>query len=147
VKIEGFVTPSVNLLKARLSMVNSAILMLYFLGRTEVYGPEFDQARSLLKKAHEGKLTNSDLPLIEQMTPEFGSVYIGPEKTKGLTALNPADLRTYYDPSLDLADGVLDDFPNSCVAQVGESLIVRLPYGKGLRGAVRFPMPQGAKTD
>jgi hypothetical protein len=140
VKLEGFVTPSVDLAKARLSMVNSAFLVLYYLNRTEIYDPEFDQARELLNKVCEGKLENSDMPLIESMTPSFGSVYISTEKTKGLKALNPADIRHYYDPTLALADGVLDDFPKQCVAQEGESLIVRLPYGKCLRGIVRFPL-------
>jgi hypothetical protein len=142
VKIVGFVTPSVDLAKARLSMVNSAFLVLYYLGRKEIYCPEFDQARILLDKVCAGTLDKSDLPLIEEMTPGFALVCISTEKTKGLSALNPADLRKYYDPSLDVTDGVLHEFPKNCVVEAGESLLVRLPYGKCLRGVVRFPLPR-----
>jgi hypothetical protein len=144
VQIVGFVTPAVDLLKARLSMVNSAFLVLHYLGRTEIYGPEFDQARALLNKVCEDKLNNSDLPLIVEMTPEFASVLLATEKMKGLTSLNPIDFRKYRDPSVDVPDRVMDDFPKNCVTEVGNSLIVRLPYGKGLRGAVRFALPKGA---
>jgi hypothetical protein len=146
VKIVGFVTPSVDLAKARLSMVNSAFLVFYYLGRKDIYGPEFDQARALLRKVCEEKLDKTDLPLIEEMTPGLALVYISTEKTKGLTALNPADLRTYYDPSMNIADGVLDEFPKNCAVEEGESLLVCLPYGKGLRGVVRFPLPKSTAT-
>ena len=89
----------------------------------------------LLQKVVEGKLADSDLPLIEQMTPEFGAVGV----RQGVVVESAADLRKYYDPNLDIDDGVLDDFPNNCVEQVGAFLIVRLPYGKCLRGAVKLP--------
>jgi hypothetical protein len=143
VKIVGFVTPSVDLAKASLSMVNSAFLVLYYLGRNEVYDADFDQARGLLQKVCDGKLDNTDMPLIEQKTPGFAQVYISMEKIKGLIELSPADLRKYYDPSMDIGDGVLDDFPKNCVVEVEEALLVRLPYGKGLRGVVRFPFSDG----
>lgn len=144
VKIKEFVTPAVNLLKARLSMVHSAVLILYYLDRKEIYGPDFNQARALLTKACMDNLDKSDLPLIEEMTPEFGKVHMSSEKIKRHMTLSRDQMRWYYDPKLDIGDGVLDDFPKNCVAETGQSLTVRLPYGKGLRGTVRFRLSRDA---
>jgi hypothetical protein len=47
----GFATASVDLLMARMSMVNSAILVLYYLKQWDVYGPELGRARALLQRA------------------------------------------------------------------------------------------------
>jgi hypothetical protein len=141
VQIEGFVGPTVDLAKARLSMVNSAFLVVHYLGRKEVLRPEFDQARELLAKVCEGRLERADLPLIEELTPTLMAVFL----PGGSTPSGPTDLRKYYDPDLDIGDGVLDDFPTNCVVQQDNDMLVRLPYGKGLRGVVRFPVVKGKK--
>jgi hypothetical protein len=139
VRIEGFVTPSVDMAKAGLSMINSAFLVLYYLGKTEIYGSDFDLARALLGKVCAGTLDNSDLPAIVEMTPDFGVVLLSEEKTRTVGPIRPCDIRWYYDPSLDCPDGLMDDFPKNCIVEEGSSLVVRLPYGKCLRGSVRFP--------
>jgi len=140
VKVTGFVTRAVDLLMARMSMINSAILVLYYLTQWDVYGPELDRARVLLKKASEGCVELSDLREIEEMTPGFVLVILPTEKSKQLPPYSPMELRLLYDPDLDVPDGVLDDFPQNCVRHAGDSLQVWLPYGKGLRGVVRFPL-------
>jgi hypothetical protein len=65
---------------------------------------------------------------------------------KGCTPINPADYCKYRDPSVDMLDGVMDDFPKNCVREVDDCLIVRLPYGKGLRGEVRFSLSKDARA-
>jgi hypothetical protein len=140
VKVTGFVTAPVDLLMARMSMLNSAILVLYDLKQWDVYGPELDRARALLNMASEGRIDLSDGPAIEEMTPGFGLVILPTEKSKQLPPYSPLELRRLYDPNLDVQDGVLDNFPKNCVRDAGDSLQVCLPYGKGLRGVVRFPL-------
>jgi hypothetical protein len=139
VKVTGFVTEPVDLLMARMSMVNSAILVLHYLKQWDVFGPELDRARVLLKKASEGRIDLSDLREVEEMTPGFVLIILPTEQSKQLPPYSPMHLRRLYDANLDVPDGVLDDFPQNCVRDAGDSLQVWLPYGKGLRGVVRFP--------
>jgi hypothetical protein len=130
----GFVGQVVDTAKARLSLVNSAILVLYYLGRRD-FGPEFDWARALLKKvAADAELGQSDLSVIEQSTQLM--FLLATEKIQG--TINPAEFRNHYRPDVDMPDGVLEHFPNNSVTEDDEALLVRLPYGKGLRGLVRF---------
>jgi hypothetical protein len=136
VKVTGFVGRAVDMAKARLSLVNSAFLVLYCLGRRD-FGREFERARALLNKVVESDLDPSDVLAAEQ-TAEL-RVLLAAEKLQGRTSLNPAEYRDHYRPDVDMADGVLEDFPNKSVAEDDEALAVRLPYGKGLRGVVRFP--------
>jgi hypothetical protein len=146
VRVAGFVTDSVDLLLARMSMVNSAILVLYYLKEWDVYGPELERARALLAKASDGRIELSDLPEVEAMTPGFGLVWLTTDKSKRVPPYSPMHLRHLYDPDLDVPDGVLDNFPHNCVRETGDSLEVRLPYGKGLRGIVQFPLLKMTKA-
>ena len=139
VRLTGFVTASVDLFMARMSMVNSAILILFYLKQWDVYGSELDRARALLKKASEASIDLADGLEIEAMTPGFGLVFLPTEKSQQLPPYSPLHLRALYDHNLDVPDGVLDNFPHNCVRDAGDSLQVWLPYGKGLRGVVRFP--------
>jgi hypothetical protein len=50
------------------------------------------------------------------------------------------DLRGLHDPDLEVRDGVLDEFPRNCVGPKADPLLMKLPYGMGLRGVVRFPL-------
>ena len=134
--ITGFVTRGVDQAKVRLSVVNSAFLVLHYLGRRD-FGPEFDWARALLKKAVESDLDLSDVPVAEQQA-ELAILLATEKLTEGM-APNTAEFRNHYRPDVDMPDGVLEDFPNKCVTEDDEALLVRLPYGKGLRGVVRFP--------
>jgi hypothetical protein len=129
VRVAGFHTAAVDLLMARMSMVNSAVLVLYDLAGWDVYGPELDRARALLAKASEGRIGLADLPEIEAMTPASGLILLPTEKSKQLPPYSPLDLRRLYDPDLDVADGVLDNFPHNCVRDAGDSLQVWLRYG------------------
>jgi hypothetical protein len=144
VYVTGFVTPAVDHLNASLSMVNSAVLVLHYLKRREIYGPEFDRVRTLLKKAVEGTINNSAFEEVKELTPGYTMVYFPPDKINELPPNSPLEIRKVYDPNLDVQDGVLDDFPNNCVVEEGDSLLVRLPYGKALRGVVRFPLAKAA---
>jgi len=139
-KVTGFVTDSIDLFMARMSMVNSAILVMYYLKQWDVYGPELERVRALLTKASEGCIDLSNGPEIEEMTPGFGLVILPKESSKQLPPYSPLHLRRLYDPNLDVHDGVLDNFPHNCVRAAGDSLQVWLPYGMGLRGVVRFPL-------
>ncbi len=134
--LTGFVGQSVDQAKARLSLVNSALLVLYYLGRRH-FGPEFDWARALLKKVVESDLDESDVQTAEQHA-EL-AVLLATEKLQGQPPANPAEFRNHYRPDVDMPDGVLEDFPNKCVMEDDEALVVRLPYGKGVRGLVWFP--------
>jgi hypothetical protein len=136
VKITGGVGHTVDIAKARLSLVNSAFLVLYYLGRRD-FGREFDWARELLHKVVESDLDQSDVRVTEQFIELV--VLVATEKLQGHVPTNPAEFRNHYRPDVDIPDGVLEDFPNKCVTEDGEALVVRLPYGKGLRGVVYFP--------
>jgi hypothetical protein len=63
-----------------MSIVNSAILILYYLKQWDVYGPELDHACVRLKKAPEGHIELSDSPEGEEMTPAFIWVILPTEK-------------------------------------------------------------------
>jgi hypothetical protein len=136
VKVTGFVGQIVDVAKARLSMVNSAFLVLHYLGRRD-FGREFDWARALLNKVVESDLDQSDVLVTEQFTELL--ILLATEKLQGHVSVNPGEFRNHYRPDVDMPDGVLEDFPNKCVTEDDEAVLVRLPYGKGLRGVVRFP--------
>lgn len=140
VRVRKCVTRPVNLRGARMSMVNSAILVLHYLRRPEVYGPGFDTARKLLGMVVRGTLDQADLAEVEEMTPVIGQVNVERAKLRGVTDIGVSELRDYYDPEWDPGDKLLDDFPTNCVSEKGSDLVVRLPYGKALRGVVKFPL-------
>jgi hypothetical protein len=52
------------------------------------------------------------------------------------------ELRNFYDPDWNPGDGVRDNFPNGCVSEEGNALVVHLPYGNCLRGTVRFAVSE-----
>jgi hypothetical protein len=136
IKITGAVGHTVDIAMARLSMINSAFLVLYYSGRRD-FGREFGWASALLQKAVESDLEESDVRVTEQFTEVV--IQLATEKLQGHVPTNPAEFRNHYRRDVDMPDGVLEDFPNNCVAEDDEALVVRLPYGKGLRGVVRFP--------
>jgi len=138
--LKGFVTAAVDTRKAQLSMVNSAFLILHYLGRKEIFEPAFDRARDLLRKATTDSLASTDLPDINMLAPEVGTVCVSSERIQGLTNISPSDLRRVYDPTCDPGDGLLDDFPSRCVSEEPDALVVKLPYGNCLRGTVKFPV-------
>jgi hypothetical protein len=110
------------------------------LQRKEVFSPAFDNARRLLDMVCRRLIDQANLDEIEEMTPVIGAVLIDSQRTNGITNLGPADLRQHYDPDRDPGDKLLENFPKNCVSEEGNHLIVRLPYGKCLRGVVRFPL-------
>ncbi|MBA4191736.1 MAG: hypothetical protein C0467_27465 [Planctomycetaceae bacterium] len=140
VRIRDCVTRPVNMRGARMSMVNSAMLILQYLQRSEVLGPGFKTARKLLDLVHKGKLDSADLAEVEELTPSLGVVSFDSSKLQGITNLDLANFREYYDPTWNPGDNLLEDFPKNCVAQDADYLFVRIPYGNCLRGTAKFPL-------
>jgi hypothetical protein len=140
IQMKEFTSRPVILPNARMSMVNSAMLILRYCMRDEVYGPAFDSARRLLAVAAAGRLEDGHKGEIEEMTPIFGQISINRERLKGVSEIPIAEARNYYDPDWNPGDRLLEDFPKRCVSEEDGALIVRLPYGNCLRGVVRIPL-------
>jgi hypothetical protein len=134
IPVEAFVGYSVDLHGASLSMVNSAMLVLYHQGR-DLSGEEFDQARGLLRRVVEEEVTASDFDSVKEMTEMV--VAFDPKKT-GNPLPKREEWRYCYDPQFEIGDGLLEDFPNKCIVEQNDALVVKLPYSGSLRGFVRF---------
>jgi hypothetical protein len=135
IEIEEATSVAVLMPNARLSMVNSAFLILHYLGRPEILSPHLGFARHLLYRASQNKLKPDDQAEIERIAPELG---VG-IKTKE-THLQFERIRELYDADWEIKDGSLVDFPHNCVRDESNALVIRLPYGKCLRGIVTLPL-------
>jgi len=134
VSFGGFVSDVVDCAGAWLSAVNSAMLVLHYLGR-DISGSDFDLSRELLRKMVTESFATADDQILRpmvQLKASFDKERVKTEK------LNRNNSRYFYDPLFDPGDGVFDDFPKKSVLEKDGSLIVVLPYSKCLRAWVKF---------
>jgi hypothetical protein len=138
---EALVGRSVDTTAARVSMLNSAFLVLYHQGWRDFSGQAFERARMLMSSFFKGTLEGAALAEIQSMAWE--SVAFDTSKfPPGTTALSLDDLRKYYDPESDARDGVRESFPAKSITKDDRYLVVVLPYSNCLRGKVRFPLDE-----
>jgi hypothetical protein len=137
VSFGGFVGETVDMACAFLSLVHSAMLVLHYHADERVFGPPFDQARTLLSKALSDQLTREDYDLILGMTSI--AVRLDVDKAAG-SHITVHDWRNLYDPSLDFGDGLIEGFPGRCIFETEGQIVIRLPYSQSLRGSARFPL-------
>jgi hypothetical protein len=128
---------------AFLSIVHSAFLVLYFLGKPDVFAEPFNWVRNLVSKLLSESLTNADYELMRDLIRLNFAV---PKDKVTETAVPFEKLRKLYDPTVDAEDGVLDDFPQKCLREVDEAWLVTLPYSKSLRAEVTFRKPLAQTT-
>lgn len=135
VVVEGFSTGRADTFGAYLSMINSAMLVLYHQADQRVYNAMFDQSRRWINNVINGQWVESDSDLLRSMITFSKS--IDPKKTEGQVPTREL-YRKYYDPLYDRGDGLLDEFPMRCISEHEKYLVVTLPYSRNLRGVVKF---------
>jgi hypothetical protein len=142
-QFEGWVGDVADNAKAYLSIINSAILVLYDQDRQRAFDPVLDGARALLSKVGPKAVENSDWEILKNMI-ELGA-FMDAKKVAG-QEFTFATKRKFYDPNLDPGDGVFDNFPTKCITQVGDAIVVTLPYSRSLRARVTFRAVLGRGT-
>jgi hypothetical protein len=133
VQFESFTGDIVDCAAAFTSIIHSAILVLYWHGRSEIFGEEFDFARILFAKAATKSLTKEDHETVRDMTAINVAL---PRDVTEVLSIN--DLRRIYDPSYVSADGLVDGFPRNCVNHADGHILVTLPYSGSIRATATF---------
>jgi len=120
---------------AGLSAVHSAMLVLHYCHRPEIYGPEFDSVRGLFKSALEGSLSDEQRANISARV-KFEFLAPAADATRGEVGID--EFRRLYRPDRIADDGVDVHFPHRSVTDYRDQIVVTLPYSKNIRAHVMF---------
>lgn len=132
---KSFTGDTVDCASAFASVVHSAFLLLYHDDDERVFDSRFDPIRELLKKASLGILDKNDYETVRDMV--GFKIAVKKESIQGKTA-SINQLRQAYDPDNDYGDGLFASFPEGCIAENENSMVVTLPYSRSLRATVQF---------
>jgi hypothetical protein len=132
-----FVGDTVSPPHAALSLVNSAILMLYVHNREWAFRTELRFGREMLQHAAKGGTFDAEQRAkLMVLVPVICSVSI-PRDRFHTKQPDLMELRNAYDP-LHQPDAALEDFPSKCISENEGVIRVIVPLGPALRGLVEF---------